>query len=83
MVGGEIGADGFRRWQLLVLGDRLRVRGTSQRGDFGGMIQMGVCMRWRVGLFVGMGWIGVRIIKLVSSDTVELELRLMSRSLLE
>jgi predicted dinucleotide-utilizing enzyme len=36
-----------------------------------------------VGLFVGMGWIGVRIIKLVSSDTVELELRLMSRSLLE
>jgi sugar lactone lactonase YvrE len=26
VVRGEIGADGFRRWQLLVLGDRLKVR---------------------------------------------------------
>jgi sugar lactone lactonase YvrE len=63
-------ADGSRQW-LMVLGGFLKAMG-NRRGGFGGMIRMGACMRWRVALFVEMGWIGVRITRLASIDATRL-----------
>jgi hypothetical protein len=76
-------ADENRRWRLGLVGCRRAM--DCPKAGCGGMIRMVVCMRWRVDLFVAMGWIGVRIIRSVSFGGFEvvLMLVLMTASLSE